>query len=127
MNKNKAFILIDSFLFLLQIFLMITLAKYTHNNSLYTYFCFSFVFNLLLFFSLSKKDKLYNIKIIILNLFLAITVYFFGNVMYIKNKDLVAFISNLIFNVVLFFLITGNWSLAFFVRRIYFLIMKTCE
>lgn len=117
MSRNKTLLITDILIYILQCFLMITLEKYTHNKSLYSYFCFSFMYNLLLSFSILKEKK-YRLKIIVLNLFFAITVYFFGNINIIKYKEVGQFITSIFFNVILFFFITGNWILSFIIKRI---------
>lgn len=118
MSKNKMLLIIDIFIYVLQCFLMITLEKYTHNKSLYSYFCFSFMYNLLLSFSILKEQN-YQLKIIVLNLFFAITVYFFGNINSLQYKEIGQIITSIFFNVIVFFFITGNWILSFIIKRIF--------
>ena len=96
---------------------MITLSKYTYNNSLYLYFVFSFFYNLLLSFFIDETR--YNIEIIILNIFLSITVYCFGNRTVFRNRELWDIISTACFNISIFFFIAGNWMLAFIMRILF--------
>ena len=115
MKQTKIIMIVNIILYILQIFLMITLHKYTHNNSICSYFAFSFVYNIILSFFLSN-EKRYEIKIIFLNIFLAITVYWFGNIDLFQNKEFGNIMLSICFNISIFFFIAGNWMLAFILR-----------
>jgi len=117
MKQTKLLLIIDIVLYLLQIVLMITLYKYTQNNSLYSYFVFSLLYNVILSFSLLDVKR-YNIKIIILNIFFTITVYCFGNRNLFQNREFWHTVSSISFNTTIFFCIAGNWMVAFIFRRL---------
>lgn len=118
MEKTKVFILFDLVLYLIQIFLMVTLSKYLQNNTLYFYFAFSLVYNLIISFFLFGI-KLYNIKIIILNIFFAISVYCFGNRNLFRNRDFWNIITGISFNASILFLLGGNWIFAFILNKLF--------
>lgn len=90
---------------------MITLSSYTNSKILYQYFVFAFFYNLLLSFFLKKKKIV--LKVIIFNLFFAMTVYYFGNQNIFINKDILLILKNFIFNMFIVVFISGNWILPF--------------
>lgn len=117
MKKNKVMFFLDVAVYVVQIILMISLSKYTQNNSLFSYFAFSFVYNLILSFYLIKDNK-YNIRIIILNLFLVIAVNYFGNIKLFQNMKFLEALFSFTFNVFIFFFLAGNWIVSFIIRSI---------
>lgn len=117
MKQNNVVIIIDIIVYIFQIILMITFSNYTHNNSLYLYFFFSLFYNLLLSFSLIDTKR-YSIKIIILNIFFGITVYFFGNKYLLQKREITDIISSICFNVLVLFFFAGNWLIAFMINRL---------
>lgn len=120
--KNKIIFLLDVIAYFIQILLMISFSKYTHNNSLYSYFLFSFIYNIILSFCLKEVEKIH-LRIILLNLFFAITVYYFGNLRQFQNDNLLDHLDVLSLNVFIFVFFGGNWILPFLIRRI----IKICK
>lgn len=120
--KNKIIFLLDVIAYFIQILLMISFSKYTHNNSLYSYFLFSFIYNIILSFCLKEVEKSH-LRIILLNLFFAITVYYFGNLRQFQNDNLLDHLDVLSLNVFIFVFFGGNWILPFLIRRI----IKICK
>ena len=116
MKKIKLLIL-DIIIYILQIFIMISFSRYTHNNSLYTYFIFSLIFNSLLCLLVDKR-KLYVFRILSLNIFFAISVYFFGNLNMLIAKTFILAVNNILFNTLILVLTAGNWMLPIICRKI---------
>lgn len=115
MKKSRT-LAIGIIIYVFQLFIMITLSRYTHNKSLYTYFVFSFIFNLLLH-SMENKQSHYMLSIIILNILFAITAYFFGNKNMLMSKNILFAIQNILFNTAILFVAAGNWMLPFLLKN----------
>lgn len=116
--KQSKLLPIEILVYLIQIFLMITLKRYMQNNSFYLYFLFSFIYNLLL--SISFLDtKYFYVKIIILNIFFTITIYFFGNNSFILCKDIWRVFESICFNTIIFLMFGANWMLSFIIRDLF--------
>jgi hypothetical protein len=118
MKKNNILFFFEVCIYLVQIFFMLSFSKYMHSKILYNVFLFSLCYNILLV-SFFLTTKHFYTKIIILNIFFCIAIYYFANIKLFGDREIVLIIKNISFNVMLFFIFSGNWLLAFIIRTFY--------
>ena len=118
MKKNNILFFFEVCIYLVQFFFMLSFSKYMHSKILYNVFFFFFCYNILLVYLFLTTKHFYT-KIIILNIFFCIAIYYFANIKLFGDREIVLIIKNISFNVMLFFIFSGNWLLAFIIRTFY--------